>query len=287
MTGYGRGTGSVGPLEVGVEISGVNRKQLDIAATLPREFSCLENVVREVVSRRVARGRVNVTISIFAAGTAAASAIDGALAKAYFQAMKRLQRELGAAGEVTIETVLRAPGVLKPVESTLDMAKVESVLRMALDEALESFVAMRLREGRHLKLDVSRRATAVARAIGSVRKLVPASVRRYRETLLTRLKSAGLTLAEGDERLLKEITLFAERSDVSEELSRIDSHLAQFKIALTSSDAVGRQLEFIVQELVREFNTLGSKSQDVGISRLVLECKSELEKIREQVQNIE
>jgi uncharacterized protein (TIGR00255 family) len=287
MTGFGRGAYTSGEIEIVVEISGVNRKQLDIAATLPREFPQLEPIVRELISQRVTRGRVNVNANVVAKTTAAATAIDAILAKAYYAAMKKLQRELGAAGEVTIDTVLRAPGVLRPAESALTSRLAETGLRAALGAALDGFVAMRAKEGKHLAADVAKRIGLIDKAIRTIRKRQPAAVKRYREILQTRLRDAGVDVRDGDDRLMKEIAIFAERSDVSEELARIESHLEQAQSLLGKSEPVGRSLEFIVQELGREFNTLGSKSQDVEISRVVLTCKGELEKVREQVQNIE
>jgi uncharacterized protein (TIGR00255 family) len=287
MTGYGRGVTSHDGVELVAEVSGVNRKQLDVAATLPRDLSALEPVVREMVGGRVMRGRVNVTVSITTKNSAAASAIDVPLAKAYFSAMKNLQRELRLAGEVTIDTVLRAPGVLRGAESSLSRRQSELMLREALEAALGKFILMREREGRHLATDVGRRLVILEKEVRKIRTLQPAAVVRYRTSLLKRIEAAGLGISATDERVVKEIALFAERADVSEELARIGSHLQQMKRALKSTEAVGRSMEFLVQELGREFNTLGAKSQDAEVSRSVLACKGELEKIREQVQNIE
>ncbi len=287
MTGYGRGVASHDGVELVAEVSGVNRKQLDVAVTMPRDLSALEPVVREMVGARVLRGRVNVAVSLTTKNSAAALAMDVPLAKAYCSAMKKLQRELRLGGEVTIETVLRAPGVLRSAESSLSRRQAELLLRDALGKALDKFVAMRQREGGHLCLDLGRRLASVEKEVRKIQKRQPAAVVRYRASLLKRIEAAGIRGDTTDERIAKEIALFAERADVSEELARIASHLQQMRSALKSTEAIGRSMEFLVQELGREFHTLGAKSQDAEVSRSVLTCKGELEKIREQVQNIE
>jgi uncharacterized protein (TIGR00255 family) len=214
-------------------------------------------------------------------------ALDSALARSYHESMRTLQDELRVTGEITIDMILQAPGVLRFTDEGLAPNEVWPALDEALGIALDELVRMRAREGKHLAKDLIHRLKVVRQSLKEVRKLHPAVAEKYRVTLLERLNKAGLEFASNDERLLKEVALFADRSDVSEELTRLESHLAQFAHHLRKDEPVGRTLEFITQEISRELNTLGAKAGEAEISRHVVACKSEVEKIREQIQNLE
>jgi uncharacterized protein (TIGR00255 family) len=201
--------------------------------------------------------------------------------------MQELQKELGISGEITIETILRAPGVLRAGEGELAPDDAWPHVQAALKEALSDLVKMREHEGKHLAKDLIKRLKLVRTAARKVRQLQPAVVKRYRQNLRDRIERAGVEVAIDDERLLKEVMFFADKSDITEELTRLESHFAQFAHHLRKQEPVGRTLEFMSQEISREFNTLGAKANDVEISQLVVTCKSEMEKIREQIQNIE
>jgi uncharacterized protein (TIGR00255 family) len=201
--------------------------------------------------------------------------------------MRALQKELDAPGEITIATILQAPGVMRFPEETLIPEDSWPAVERALRAALADLIKMREREGKHLAKDLIHRLKAIRKKLKEVRTLHPDVVKRYRAALLDRLQKAGLPLANEDERVLKEITFFADRADISEELTRLESHLAQFAHHLRSKEPVGRTLEFITQEIFRELNTLGAKANDAAISQRVIGCKADLEKIREQVQNLE
>ena len=201
--------------------------------------------------------------------------------------MLDLQKELKVGGEIGIETILRAPGVLKISEEQIAPEKAWPQLEAALIEALDDLVKMREIEGKHLAKDLIQRLKIVRQSLRKIRQLIPGVVKKYRQTLLERIQKAGIEIALDDERLIKEIVFFADKSDVSEELTRLESHFAQFAHSLRKSEPVGRTLDFITQEISREFNTLGSKANDADISQLVVTCKAEMEKIREQIQNIE
>ncbi len=288
MTGYGRGESERGGAKISVEVNSVNRKQSDIVINLPRELSALEPRVRQVVSDRLARGRTNVVVVYDPSAHASRRlALDGALARSYHDGMRSLQKELGVTGEITIEMILQAPGVLRFSDDGLEPHKFWPALEEALSAALDDLIKMRAREGKHLAKDLIHRLKVVRQALKEVRKMHPAVAEKYRATLLERINKAGLDLEPHDERLLKEVAFFADRSDVSEELTRLESHLAQFAHHLRKDEPVGRTLEFITQEISRELNTLGAKAGDAEISRHVLACKSEVEKIREQIQNLE
>jgi uncharacterized protein (TIGR00255 family) len=259
-----------------------------VVITLPRELTELETRVRDVVNAEVSRGRLNVVVSWQRRTTGTQkAAIDTDLARTYFRAMLELQKELGAGGEPSIETVLRIPGVLRIPDEEISIADVWPQLEQALKAALSDLVQMRAREGKHLAKDLIKRLKAVRGSVRKIRQLQPAVLKHYRQNLQERIERAGLELPVDDERLVKEVVFFADKSDISEELTRLDSHLAQFAHHLRKTEPIGRTLEFMVQEIGREFNTLGAKANDVAISQLVVTCKAEMEKIREQIQNIE
>ena len=288
MTGYGRGQSVRNGSKFTVELNSVNRKQSDVVVTLPRELAELEPRVRDVINAEVTRGRLNVVIACHrSANPSGAPALDSALARSYYRAMLDLQKELGASGEVGIETILRAPGVLRSADAAPEPEDAWPQVESALKDALGDLVKMREREGKNLARDLIKRLKIVRAAVREVRKLQPGVIQRYRQTLHDRVQRAGIELPIDDERLVKEIIFFADKSDITEELTRLDSHFAQFAHHLRKDEAVGRTLEFMSQEIGREFNTLGAKANDVQISQLVVGCKSEMEKIREQIQNIE
>jgi uncharacterized protein (TIGR00255 family) len=192
-----------------------------------------------------------------------------------------------APGEITIATILQAPGVMRFPEEALDPEDTWPAVEGALRAALADLIKMREREGKHLAKDLIHRLKAIRKKLKEVRALHPDVVKRYRAALLDRIQKAGLPLPNEDERVLKEITFFADRADVSEELTRLESHLSQFAHHLRKNEPVGRTLEFMTQEISRELNTLGAKANDAAISQHVVACKAELEKIREQIQNLE
>ena len=288
MTGYGRGDADHGGTKFSVELNSVNRKQSDIVVNLPRDLAALEPRIRQTINEKISRGRMNVLVALHeGANSAHKLALDTELARSYHDAMLTLQKELSAPGEITIGTVLQAPGVMRFAENSIDAEEAWPALEGALNIALAELIKMREREGKHLAKDLIHRLKVLRQEIKGIRALYPDVVKKYRSALLERIQKAGLDLPLEDERLLKEVTIFADRSDISEELTRLESHLAQFAHHLRKNEPVGRTLEFITQEIFRELNTLGAKSNDAGISQHVVACKSELEKIREQIQNLE
>ena len=288
MTGYGRGEVDHAGTKISVELNSVNRKQSDIVINLPRDLAALEPRIRQAINEKISRGRMNVMIGLQeGANGASALALDTALARSYHQAMLTLQKELSAPGEITIGTILQAPGVMRSPEHSVKPDDAWPAVERALATALGDLIKMREREGKHLAKDLIHRLKTLRQETKAIRALYPEVVKKHRETLRERLAKAGLDLPLDDERLLKEVTIFADRSDVSEELTRLESHLAQFAHHLRKNEPVGRTLEFITQEIFRELNTLGAKSNDAGISQHVVACKSELEKIREQILNLE
>ena len=291
MTGYGSGRSTAGDgTFCSVEIQSVNRKQSELMINLPRELVSLEPRVREAVYARVARGRLVITVHHQARSAAEgenAPALDVVMARAYYFAMLALQRELGARGEVSIETILRAPGVMRLTEEAVDAAGLWPRIEDALRQGLDELTAMRSREGRHLAEDLRARLKEMRARLEDIRGRQPEALRHYRQSLQERLRRAGLELPIDDERLAKEVVLFADRSDFTEEVTRLESHLEQFLALLDKDEPIGRTLDFLAQEMSRELNTLGAKANDLATSQYTLVCKTELDKIREQVQNIE
>jgi len=290
MTGHGRGECSQDGFKIIVELSSVNRKQMEISVNLPREMEPLEAAVRDVINRRLSRGRVLATVSLHAGvkGSSARMHLNIPLAKAYARELNKLANELKLSGSVTLDHLVRAPGVMQTDEQIAGGEDFEPAVEKALAKALSALVKMREREGAHLQSDLTERITNLRQAAAAVQKHAPEVARRYRDQLVERVRAAGLeTPALDDERLLKEVVFFADRSDITEELTRLQSHFRQFDDCLQSKEPVGRTLDFLAQEMNREINTIGSKANHALISRAVVTLKAELEKFREQAQNVE
>ena len=289
MTGYGRGEGAREGFKVTVELSSVNRKQSEIALNLPRDLEVLESRIRDALNRRIARGRVTARVLLHAAeGATGRERINLALATEYARDFRELAKALNLTGEVTLDAILRAPGVLETSSGELDPEVVWPAVETALAQALEALVKMRECEGQNLATDLRQRMANVACSLQTVQTQAPAVQVRYREQLLERVRAAGVeAAAASDERVLKELVFFADRSDITEEITRLQSHFQQFEDCLKSGEPVGRTLDFLSQEMNREINTLGSKANSSEISREVVVLKTELEKFREQVQNVE
>jgi uncharacterized protein (TIGR00255 family) len=290
MTGYGRGECAQDGFKVTVEVSSVNRKQSEIAVNLPRELEVLEAQIRDEINSRIARGRLTTRVSLHTAETKEAVRVhlNKNLARAYVQELGRLAKELRLEGSVSLDLLMRAPGVLQTNEELADAEDFWPAIQKALQKSLDTLVKMRTREGGHLQQDLNSRISTMRRAVARIKKHSPEVRERYRQQLLERIKNAGLEEAKiEEERLTKEVIFFADRSDISEELTRLESHFKQYDDCVRSTEPVGRTLDFLAQEMNREINTVGSKANDSLISREVVILKTELEKFREQVQNVE
>jgi len=287
MTGYGRGTATLDGRQIAVELSSVNRKQAEISLSLPRALLELEPRVRDEINAHISRGRLTVAVGLHHKAGKRGSAINLEAAKAYRKHLDALRKELKLAGEVTLDHVLRGPGVIDSDDIEIDTDEAWPPLGKALKAALEQFVKMRQQEGEALAADLRKRTLAIQRHVKTISVLAPKVMEHHRGSLLERAAKAGLEIGENDERLLKEIVFFADRSDISEELTRLRSHLDQFFGQLAKDEPVGRTLDFLLQEMFRETNTIGNKANFLAISQIVVGMKTELEKLREQVQNIE
>lgn len=288
MTGYGRGEAVSSGWKVQAELSGVNRKQSDISVSLPAALLELEGEVRGRIAASISRGRVAAKVALSHAESGGGRlVVDESLARQYLAALSRIANECLADGSATVSDLFRAPGVFRLDESGADPDEVREPLLAAIDAALAQLVGMQQEEGAHLREDLLSRLRSIGEEVEAIRKLAPLVAPAYRENLRRRLAESGFDLDLGDERLLREIALYAERCDITEELTRLDSHLARFHSYFGSSEPVGRPLDFLCQEIHREINTIGSKANNAEISGHVVTAKSELEKIREQVQNVQ
>ncbi len=288
MTGFGRGEAIADGVVWRAEASSVNRKQLELVISLPRELSELEIPLRNRAAARLSRGRVQISISHdVASGSASTLRVDEDLARQYAEALQRLAQHLHISPTLSLTEMARWPGVFSTEQSSISPEQAAPHLEKVVDLALTQMLAMRQAEGLNLKADISARLDALHGMLQSARALTPDITARYREALHQRLAEAGLPLPLDDERLLKEVALFADRSDTSEEQTRAESHIVQFRAYMDSGEPVGRSLDFLSQELFREFNTMGSKANHAQLAQLVVRAKTVLEKIREQVQNIE
>ncbi len=290
MTGYGRGDSSQDGFKITVELSSVNRKQTEISMNLPREMELLEAQIRDQINRFIARGRLSVRVSLHAGASklSARMHLNVPLAKAYARELTRLSKQLHLPGPVTLDHLARAPGVFQTDEELAVEEDFWPAVEKALKKALSQLMAMRAREGAHLAKDLAQRIAIMRKAVVAVQVQAPKVSERYRQQLLERIRTAGLE-APGleDERILKEVVYFADRADITEELTRLQSHFQQFEDCQKSAEPVGRTLDFLAQEMNREVNTIGSKANDSLISREVVVLKAELERFREQAQNVE
>ena len=290
MTGHGRGESLQQGYKVAVEISAVNRKQLEIQVNLPREFDRHEGVIRGRVQQKVSRGRVSVRVSVLTAKGEEVNrvVINRELAEESARQLRAIADSVQVDAAISIEAVMRVPGVIRIESGVEDVDLVLPAIRKATDQAIKGLLEMRVSEGEQLAKDLKHRIDLMSKAVSRVERRAPKVLTRYREQLMERIKQAKVEVSDqNDERLLKEVVLFADRSDISEELTRLESHFQQFKRLVVSKQPVGRTLDFLAQELNREVNTVGSKANDASISKDVVVLKTELEKFREQVQNVE
>lgn len=288
MTGFGRGTASSEIWHASVEISSVNRKQAEVVVQVPRELNELECRIRNNVLEALSRGRAVVSLTLEPAASKVPEVkIDAALAKALHQAFADLGSTLGQDLTPSVNDYLRQPGIITVSSGQMDPEATWLAIGPALGQAIAALVEMRSAEGGHLKDDFLARLGTLDGYASKIAEMGNERPQRQREMLLKRLRDSGLEIDLDDERLVREVAMFADRCDISEELTRLQSHFDKFRSYLESGEPCGRPLDFLCQELFREFNTIGSKANDADIAQTVVEAKTELEKIREQVQNVE
>jgi uncharacterized protein (TIGR00255 family) len=287
MTGYGRATTSIGNYSLTIQVSSVNRKTLDLAVRLPEGWETLEAPVGEQVRKVAARGRVSVVIELTGDRGVGGAAWNDTEVNLSIDRLAALATARGIAFTPTPELLW---SIANSQRKAVELPRVEEagpVVAEVLAEALRNFGAMRAQEGEALLVDFLTRLNTLRTQVDVVAARAPLVAPIYRDLLLQRLRQAGLELDVNDERVLREIALFADRCDVTEELTRLRSHFDQFTALVKSEAEIGRKSEFILQEIGREVNTIGSKANDLTISRAVIELKNELERVREQIANVE
>jgi uncharacterized protein (TIGR00255 family) len=287
MTGFGAGRGASGTEELDVEVRSVNHKFCEVKVRAPRELGALEIDAAKLVKERLARGGVDVAIRRPGGSTGLAPRIDLALAESYARAFREIQARLGLGGEVRLADVVGADGVVRLEERTIDLDAAREALRRALGAALDALVEMRAREGQALARDLGGRLDLLEGLVGRVEALGPQALEHHRARLAERVQELARGVPVDPARLEQELVLLADRTDVTEEVTRLRSHLAQARALLKLAEPAGRKLDFLVQEMHREVNTIGSKSQSAELGAVVVSMKAEIERMREQVQNVE
>ena len=288
MTGFGRGKSQADGMECLVEIKTVNHRYSDVYIKIPRQISFLEEKVREVVSKSISRGKADVFISFDDFSEDSKSIlIDESLVKTYLNAVTHLRDKYDLQDDISVSLISKFPDVLKVEKVEQDEEKIWEVLSEALNSAMDSLIKMREIEGEGLKNSILEKTDFIENFIKEIGIRAPEVVKEYKCRLENRIKEILDQQVVDENRLATEVAIFADRCSIDEELVRLTSHIKQLRETLQTGQTVGRKLDFLIQEMNREINTIGSKANDLSITKYVVEVKSELEKIREQVQNIE
>lgn len=288
MTGFGRAKISDNGLDITLEIKSVNHRYFEFTSRLPKGFGFLEEKLKSFCMQNTARGKVEVSVLIDDSGIGSTEvSVNEDYAVALTEAVKSASRKYGIKNDVKMSSLILLPDFLTVKKRTLSDEAVTAAVLKAADEAMKSFILMRATEGEKLKEDVMSRTKAILGSVEFIEKRSPETVKNYRERLEKKIKELLEDKSVDEQRLLTETAIFADKVAVAEETVRLRSHISQLTDLLNGGGAVGRKLDFIVQEMNRETNTIGSKAQDVEITRAVVDMKSEIEKIREQIQNIE
>jgi uncharacterized protein (TIGR00255 family) len=290
MTGYGRAEAVYNSRKIAVEIKSLNHRYLDVSLRLPSSLSVLEMAIKKKIGERFSRGRIEMTIRLDTDGDMADGnkyQLNGPLVKNYHALLLQIKEELNLGDEITLSTIAGLRDVFMPTEATDNPDELLPWVEEVLDDAMKSLTAMREREGDILCRDLISRLDAVKSRLEDIHLRVPLVINDYRKRLTDRVRDLTEGIEIDEARLCQEVAIMAEKSDITEEIVRFNSHIDQMVELLTGSDPAGRKADFLIQEMNREANTAGSKSSDTGIARNVIEIKSELAKLREQVQNIE
>ena len=288
MTGYGSAKGSVEGQEITVELKSVNNRYLDCSVRLPRNFLFAEDTVKQAVSAGVSRGKVDVFVSAQASqDSGTVVSMNEELARGYRDAVARIAETLGLESGLNAFSLARFPDVLTVERRELDKDKAAAALSEITAKAVEEFNAMREREGERLRRDLIVMLETIEGLVSVVEERSPQTVKEYRERLEARLHDILADRSLDEQRVITEAAIFADRTAVDEETVRLRSHIAQFRTMLEEGSPIGRKMDFLVQEFNRESNTIGSKCSDASLAKVVVDLKSEIEKIREQLQNVE
>ena len=288
MTGYGGAKGSVDGLEISIELKSVNNRYLDTSVRLPRSFLFAEDSIKAAVQRHISRGKVDVFVSVDSSGAGDMTVkINEALLKGYMEAIKSIADNYGLANDMTAMSLCRFPDVLSVEKKDVDAEAITAGIVAVAEEALKDFDAMRLREGEKLREDVLSKLGAIDSLVSIVEQESPKTLEDYRVRLESKMAEVLGSAGIDENRILAEAAIFADRIAVDEETVRLRSHMSQLKTMICGDSPTGRKIDFLIQEFNREANTIGSKCQNSNIAHVVVDLKSEIEKIREQIQNIE
>ncbi|AWZ48729.1 YicC family protein [Clostridiaceae bacterium 14S0207] len=289
MTGFGRGTSTDGGKTFIIEIKSVNHRFQEVSVKLPRTFMSLEDRIRTQVKNSLKRGKVDIYITQKDYEKESTEAVlNISLAESYLKCFKTLSEKFGLRDDVTVGSISRYPEVISLEQKEEDLEKVWSIMEKALQQAIENLLSMRKQEGKKLEEDLLNKCTHITQLVDSVKERSPLVVLEYKNKLSARLKDLMDEVKNYDEgRVAMEIAIFADKASIDEEITRLYSHVEQIKSTLNLNESIGRKLDFIVQEMNREANTIASKANDLEILNYTLELKNDIEKIREQVQNIE
>ena len=288
MTGYGRAEVLIDGRNILVEIRSVNHRFFEFSSRVPRSYGFLENRLKNYLQGKLSRGKVDVNVSIQTVeGTNASVQVNRELAASYVQALRALQEPLGLKDDLSLSAVARFADIFAVSKEPEDEEKVWADVQQALEQAADRFVQMREAEGAKMKEDLAGRLNFILAAVEKVEERSPKTVEEYRARLYRKISEVLSSAQVDEQRILTEAAIFAEKIAVAEETVRLRSHVDQFRAIMEQEGPVGRKLDFLIQEFNRETNTIGSKAQDIEIARIVVDMKSEIEKIREQIQNIE
>lgn len=288
MTGYGRGSNDAGGRSFNVEIKSVNNRYLDVYIRLPRGINALEDRVRKYVASKVYRGKIDVYINQEKFGEDDVVVnVDENVAAAYYNALKTLNERFGLNENITLSHLINYPDVVSMEKKEEDIEAIWVILVKALDNAIELFLEMRSSEGAKLGEDIKERCQLIYNRVEEIENRSSGVVDEFREKIKARITEYLKEVEIDEARLLNEVAFFADKSSITEEIVRLKSHIAQLESTLTDKNTIGRKLDFLIQEMNREINTIGSKANDLYITNIVVDVKSELEKVREQIQNIE
>jgi len=287
MTGFGAASVHIDGVRMTVELSSVNRKQLDVVFRLPPQLAALESRIQKIIQEQVSRGRISGNVQFEVANGDTTVQIDENRAAATVEKLRRTAKKLNLPDDLSASMLLQIPGLLKTQSAEQAPEEIFQTLEKALTTALKKLNTMRLREGKALEADFLARLKLLEQMLKQVKARAPQISSNARKKLFQGLENAGLKNVAQDERVIREIALFGEKSDIAEEITRLESHIAQFKKMLRDKEPSGRALDFLAQEFFREINTIGSKANDLKITEQVVAFKTELERIREQIQNVE
>ena len=288
MTGYGRGSNDSSGRSFNVEIKSVNNRYLDVFIRLPRGINALEDRIRKYVASKVYRGKIDVYINQERFGDDdRAVNVDENIAAAYYNALKTLSDRFGLNDDITLSQLANYPDVISMEKKEEDIEVIWEILLNALDQAIDLFLEMRSSEGEKLGKDIKERCQLIKIKVEEIENRSSGVVDDFREKIQVRITDYLKDVEIDEARLLNEVAFFADKCSITEEIVRLKSHISQLENTLCDKDTIGRKLDFLIQEMNREINTIGSKANDLYITNLVVDVKSELEKVREQIQNIE